>query len=83
MLKNIFILAVLIFLTLLIKKLFYFPFSINTIEGFSGEKDNQGSPEIPNVKRPLVNFYDNYGNRLNVIGISKPFSGDDNYNEYL
>ena len=83
MLKNIFILAVLIFLTLLIKKLFYFPFSINTIEGFSGEKDNQGSPEIPDVKRPLVNFYDNYGNRLNVIGISKPFSGDDHYNEYL
>ena len=30
-----------------------------------------------------INFYDNYGNRLNVIGISKPFSGDNHYNEYL
>ena len=41
-------------------------------EGF----ENNGEivqPEIPDVKRPFVNFYDNSGNRLNIIGISKPF----------
>ena len=49
------------------------------VEGF------QNNLQVKQVKRPFVNLYDNYGNRLNVIGISKPFSDDSNekeYNEY-
>tara|TARA_B100000989_G_C19519440_1_gene463385 strand:+ start:297 stop:1445 length:1149 start_codon:yes stop_codon:yes gene_type:complete len=46
------------------------------LEGF------QNNLEVKQVKRPFVNFYDNYGNRLNVIGISKPFSDDSNEKEY-
>ena len=49
-------------------------------EGFTSESGNEnekGIVEVHDVKRPFVNFYDNNGNRLNIIGISKPFSGDE------
>ena len=49
----------------------------NVLEGFT-DNDNK----VKQVKRPFVNFYDNYGNRLNVIAISKPYSNDDNEKEY-
>ena len=49
----------------------------NILEGFT---DNNN--EVKQVKRPFVNFYDNYGNRLNIIAISKPYSNDDNEKEY-
>ena len=54
MFKKILFLAVVIFLTLLLKKLFYFPFTIKSIEGFSNENENNNNnnPEIPDVKRP-------------------------------
>ena len=45
------------------------------------EKDKKDEIEV--VKRPFVNLYDNLGNRLNVILISKPFSGDEQYKQCL
>ena len=48
-------------------------------EGFN----NQNEEKTPIVKRPFVNLYDNLGNRLNVILLSKPFSGDAQYEECL
>ena len=50
--------------------------NISLVEGF------QNNLEVKQVKRPFVNFYDNYGNRINIIGISKPFSGDNHEKEY-
>ena len=51
--------------------LFNFNFSSNKkIEFFSGK-------EIETVKRPFVNMYDNNGQKLNIILISKPFSVDE------
>ena len=47
-------------------------------EHFTEEKNS-----TPIVKRPFVNLYDNIGNRLNVILISKPFSGDSQYQDCL
>lgn len=53
----------------------------------SGEKENvvlenfDTEKEVKQVKRPFVNFYDNLGNRLNVIAISKPFYDDSNQTE--
>ena len=44
--------------------------------------DNESSKEIPNVKRPYVNIYDNNGNKLNVILISKPFRNKKEYKIY-
>jgi len=49
----------------------------NVLEGFTDKKD-----EVKAVARPFVNFYDNFGNRLNIIAISKPYSNDDNQKEY-
>jgi len=37
---------------------------------------------IPSVKRPYVNIYDNNGNKLNVILISKPFKNEDEFKLY-
>jgi hypothetical protein len=37
---------------------------------------------VTTVKRPYVNIYDNNGNKLNVILISKPFGGDNEYKIY-
>lgn len=39
--------------------------------------------KTPTVKRPFVNLYDNLGNKLNVILVSKPFSGHTEYNKCL
>ena len=38
--------------------------------------EDKPKEEIPTVKRPFVNIYDNFGKKLNVILISKPFQGD-------
>ena len=51
-------------------------------ETFESEKDTNNEV-APVVKRPFVNLYDNLGNRLNVILISKPFSGDSQYQQCL
>ena len=50
----------------------------NVLEGFTDTNSNS----VKVVKRPFVNFYDNYGNLINVIGISKPYSNDDHEKEY-
>lgn len=50
--------------------------NLSLVEGFENKS------EIKSVKRPFVNFYDNYGNRLNIIGISKPFTDDNHEKEY-
>ena len=49
------------------------------IEGFTDkiERDENG---IIKVKRPFVNIFDQSGRRLNVILVSKPFSGDKEFN---
>ena len=38
--------------------------------------------KVPDVKRPYVNIFDQKGRKLNVILISKPFSGDKQYETY-
>ena len=40
--------------------------SVNVLEGFTDDENT-----VSKVERPFVNFYDNYGNRLNIIAISK------------
>lgn len=80
MLSKIIFLAVFLILVLILKK----HWNLNH-EGFtsgSGSENENGIVEVHDVKRPFVNFYDNNGNRLNIIGISKPFSGDENFEEY-
>ena len=39
--------------------------------------------EIPNVERPFVNVFDQEGNKLNVILISKPFTDDKHHEKCL
>ena len=51
--------------------------SVDVLEGFTDDENT-----VSKVERPFVNFYDNYGNRLNIIGISKPYSNDDNQKKY-
>ena len=51
--------------------------SVDVLEGFADDEN-----KVTKVERPFVNFYDNYGNRLNIIAISKPYSNDDNEKEY-
>ena len=48
-------------------------------ESFTDEEQKE---LIPTVKRPYVNLYDNNGNKLNIVGISKPFSVDKEYEDY-
>ena len=45
-------------------------------ENFTNSKEKMEEEEVPNVKRPFVNVYDNNGKKLNVILISKPFRDD-------
>ena len=52
----------------------------NYRENFDNDIHNDVAPI---VKRPFVNLYDNLGNRLNVILVSKPFSGDSQYQQCL
>ena len=54
-------------------------------EGFEDKKDAKKEPELTSngiikVKRPFVNIYDDKGRALNVLLLSKPFSGDKEYN---
>ena len=39
-------------------------------------KKENFNTEIQNVERPFVNVFDQEGNKLNVILISKPFTDD-------
>ena len=55
----------------------------NGTEYFTNQEENKKNDEVEVVKRPFVNLYDNLGNRLNVILVSKPFSGDDQYKQCL
>ena len=57
-------------------------------EGFENENENKPttsivSNEIPKLKRPFVNLYDQQGRKLNIFFISKPFSGDEQNKIYL
>lgn len=69
-----------IFLSLLIIFFVKLCYKISSRENFENKENKELTPV---VKRPFVNLYDNLGNRLNVILVSKPFSGDDQYNECL
>ncbi len=55
----------------------------NGTEYFTNNENKDKKNEVEIVKRPFVNLYDNLGNRLNVILISKPFSGDSQYEKCL
>lgn len=50
----------------------------NVNEGFVDK-----NAEVVKVSRPWVNLFDNNGNKLNIIMISKPVSGDEHYKTYL
>ena len=69
-----------VFFSLILIFLVKLCYKINTEHFDNKEKKKE---KTPNVKRPFVNLYDNLGNKLNVILISKPFSGDDQYKECL
>jgi len=43
---------------------------------------NETKYEVPTVKRPYVNLFDNNGNKLNVILLSKPFQGEHELKTY-
>ena len=76
--NNIILLGVFVYILLI-----FFKWKKQSHEGFDNKNNGEiGKVEIPDVKRPFVNFYDNSGNRLNIIGISKPFTGDEHYKEY-
>ena len=78
---NIFLLIIFIILAVIV----YFMYSKNkNQENFSDSNSttNSLSLEVPTVKRPYVNLYDNFGKKLNVILISKPFSSDEEYKVY-
>ena len=58
-------------------------------EGFENNNENNKpntlivNKEIPKLKRPFVNLYDQEGRKLNIFLISKPFSGDEQNKTYL
>ena len=58
-------------------------------EGFENNNENNKpntlivNKEIPKLKRPYVNLYDQEGRKLNIFLISKPFSGDEQNKTYL
>ena len=66
-----------IFITLCIFT--YFMYVEKNNEHFT---NNNNSNLVPILKRPFVNLYDNFGNKLNVFLISKPFSSDSEYEIY-
>jgi hypothetical protein len=57
-------------------------------EGFTAEATAEATTEATTeakddtLKRPYVHFYDNNGNKLNIVGISKPFSVDKEFEDY-
>lgn len=52
-------------------------------ENFNGDVTTVAvKDEVPDLPRPMVNFYDQSGNRLNIIGISKPFGSDEDLKKY-
>ena len=75
------LLLFIIFFSLLLILLIQLCYKYKYRENFDNKKTNTGKAAL--VKRPFVNLYDNLGNRLNVILISKPFSGDEQYKECL
>tara|TARA_B110001469_G_scaffold96690_1_gene93013 strand:- start:464 stop:1582 length:1119 start_codon:yes stop_codon:yes gene_type:complete len=52
-------------------------------EGFENNTTDIVSREVPKLKRPFVNLFDQQGRLLNVFLISKPFSGDEQNKIYL
>ena len=52
-----------------------------TVESISNTTNKELN--VPDMKRPFVNIFDQKGRKINIILISKPFSGDDQYNTYL
>ena len=74
---NLFLLLLAIVLLILVYK----SYNLRNIENFT-DKNKEKEEEVPKVTRPYVNVYDNFGNRLNVIFISKPMTGDDHYKTY-
>ena len=46
------------------------------------ENFTDGKKELPSLKRPFVHIYDNNGNKLNVILISKPFGSEEEFKPY-
>lgn len=53
-----------------------------SLEGFTDQKIERDEHGVTIVKRPFVNIFDQKGRRLNVILISKPFSGDKEFALY-
>jgi hypothetical protein len=74
---NIILLIIFIVLTIIT---FYIGVNTTILENFEDAKKEKD--EIPTVKRPYVNLYDNFGNKLNVMLISKPFGSDSEYEIY-
>ena len=53
-----------------------------SLEGFTDQEIKRDEKGVVVVKRPFVNIFDQKGRRLNVILISKPFGGDNEYKLY-
>ena len=53
-----------------------------SLEGFTDQEIKRDEKGVVVVKRPFVNIFDQNGRRLNVILISKPFGGDNEYKLY-
>ena len=65
--------------------LFLIAITIIILISLCGNKEkfsDKQTKTIPDVKRPYVNLYDDKGNKLNVILISKPFGTDDELKPY-
>ena len=91
---NVILFAIILFIFLIILKINgYNSHNIKKIEKFDSEKNatdkkatEKNDPEsliAPKIDRPFVNLFDQKGNKLNVILISKPFSNDKHNNIYL
>lgn len=79
--------VVLVFLIILKINGYSFEFVSNTgYEGFENKSEESltvVNKEVPKMSRPFVNIYDQKGRKINIILISKPFSGDHHNKKYL
>ena len=73
-------LLLIIFLALLFILLLTLCRGKNLYENFDDNTTKPTNYEVPSVKRPFVNLYDNMGNKLNVILVSKPLGDDSTMN---
>ena len=80
--KNVTIFALILLILLILIKV-----KCNTHEGFQPNvasiSNTNNNMIVPDMKRPFVNIFDQKGRKLNVILISKPFSGDTQQTIYL